>query len=82
MEWPLKRFWIIFSIALISVVVTQLFIEIYGQFEIESWFGFGAWYGFFTCVGMVLFAKFLGLMIKKPDDYYSRSESKKNKVEN
>ena len=71
----MKSFWIIFSVSLIGVVAAQFFIRIYGHFDVESWFGFGAWYGFLSCVGMVVFAKCLGLLIKRPDDYYLKTKS-------
>ena len=35
-----------------------------------GWFGFHAWYGFLTCAAMIVFAKCLGLLIKRPDTYY------------
>ena len=33
-------------------------------------FGFFAAFGFFACLAMVLFAKFLGVFLKRPDSYY------------
>ena len=37
-------------------------------------FGFYAWYGLGTCVAMVLFAKGLGVALKRRDDYYEGGE--------
>ena len=34
--------------------------------------GFNAVYGFLSCVAMVLFARVLGWLVKRPDDYYER----------
>jgi len=31
---------------------------------------FYSWYGFLTCVGMVVFAKLLGIFLKRRDNYY------------
>ena len=41
------------------------------KFGIEGTPTFYSWYGFITCVGMVLFAKFvLGLVLTRKDTYY------------
>lgn len=41
------------------------------KFGIEGSLTFYSWYGFITCVGMVVFAKFiLGLMLTRKDTYY------------
>jgi len=41
------------------------------KFGIEGTPTFYSWYGFVTCVGMVLFAKFvLGLVLTRKDTYY------------
>ena len=38
--------------------------------DIERLFGFYAIFGFLSCVGLIIFAKFLGFLIKRKDDYY------------
>jgi len=35
-----------------------------------EWFGFYGFFGFFACVGLVLAAKFLRRLLKRPEDYY------------
>ena len=35
---------------------------------------FGAVFGFLSCVLMVLFAKALGVLLKRPNDYYREQE--------
>lgn len=40
------------------------------SFWIDGTFGFYAWYGLVTCVAMVLFAKALGVLLKRRDTYY------------
>ena len=44
----------------------------HAKFGIEGTLAFYSWYGFITCVGMVLFAKFLGLFLSKKDTYYDQ----------
>jgi len=60
-----------FSVLIITVVA-ELFIKLHPHFSIEEVFAFHAWYGFFSCVAMVLFAKVLGFLVKRRDDYYDR----------
>jgi multicomponent Na+:H+ antiporter subunit D len=42
---------------------------VHGHFGADGWFGFGA-FGFLSCVAMVVFAKLLGLLVKRPESYY------------
>ena len=40
------------------------------HFEIERLFGFNAAYGFLVCAAMILAAKLVGALLKRPDSYY------------
>ena len=40
------------------------------RFTLEAIFGFGAWFGFLSCTALVLFAKALGTMLRRPEGYY------------
>ena len=51
-------------------VAAQLAVRVHGHFAVDGWFAFSAIYGFLACVGMVLFAKLLGLVLKRRDTYY------------
>lgn len=66
----IKKLWIGTVIILGLTVIAEFFVKIHSHFEIESYFAFHAIYGFLTCVVMVLFAKALGYLIKRKDDYY------------
>jgi len=66
----IRRLWWGFSIVLALTVAAQLGIYIKGYFTVDGWFGFGAIYGFFSCVLMVLLAKILGVVLKRPRQYY------------
>lgn len=68
----IRRLWWIFGAILAATVVAQLFVHVHGHFTVDEWLGFDALYGFLTCVGMVVFAKLLGFLIKRSDDYYER----------
>ena len=56
-------------------VLAQLLIYVKGYFIVDGWFGFGAVYGFLSCLLMVLVAKVLGWLLKKPADYYAEDDS-------
>ena len=56
--------------ALGLVVAAEPFVERHPYFEVETLFGFYAWYGFAACVTMVLAARLLGRVLKRPEDHY------------
>ncbi len=55
---------------LVIVVLLETVVPIKGYFTIDNWHGFGAVFGFLSCLIMVLVAKGLGLLLKRPQDYY------------
>lgn len=44
----------------------------HGEFAFEDWFGFHGLYGFVACVALVIAAKGLRVLLKRPEDYYDR----------
>lgn len=70
----IRKLWIGSSIVLALTVLAQTVIYVKGYFGVDAWFGFGAVYGFGSCLLMVLVAKLLGLILKRPEDYYDESE--------
>jgi len=71
----IRTLWIIFIAILLATVVAGFFVHQHESFGIEDSFGFYAWYGFITCVGMVIFAKLLGIFLKRPEDYYANGSN-------
>ena len=71
----IRKLWMFFIAILTITVVAGLFVHQHESFGIEDSVGFFAWYGFITCVGMVVFAKLIGVFLKRPEDYYD-TESK------
>lgn len=69
----IRKLWIGFSVVLALTVAAQAVIYIKSYFAIDGWFGFGAVYGFTSCLLMVLLAKVLGLVLKRPESYYADS---------
>ncbi len=54
------------------LLVAELMVHKHGELEFENWFGFHGWFGFVACVLLVLAAKLLRVLIKRPEDYYER----------
>jgi hypothetical protein len=66
----IKLLWRVFIGVLAALVALDLIVAHHPHFGIDGTFGFGAWFGFASCVGLVLFAKALGSILKRPDTYY------------
>ena len=66
----IRKLWIVFIVILVMTVISGLFVHQHESFSIENSFGFFSWYGFVTCVAMVVFAKLLGIFLKRPENYY------------
>ena len=70
----IRKLWWALWIVLALTVAAQLVVYVKGYFTVDGWFGFGAVFGFGSCLLMVLFAKALGTVLKRPDDYYAEDD--------
>jgi hypothetical protein len=70
----IRKLWWVFAAVLALTVLAQLLVDVKGYFIVDGWFGFGAVYGFISCLLMVLFAKGLGVFLKRPNDYYAEHD--------
>lgn len=68
----IKLLWRTFIVVLVALVLAQAIVYVKGYFGVDGWFGFGAAFGFLSCVAMVLVAKALGYVLKRPEAYYER----------
>ena len=50
---------------LFLLVMADFFIHAHPYFQIDGTFGFFSWFALVTCISMVLFAKALGLLLKR-----------------
>lgn len=66
----IRKLWYGFSAVLGIIVLAQVVIPVKGYFAVDDWFGFGAVYGFLSCLLMVLVAKVLGVVLKRPGGYF------------
>ena len=67
-----RRFMTAFFISLVVLLVVDFFIAKHGHYPWEDAPDFFAAYGFVSCVVLVLVAKVLRLIIKRPEDYYDK----------
>ncbi len=66
----IRLLWRLFAVVLIISVAVQLVFPVKAKFGVDGWFGFGAVFGFLSCLLMVLFAKALGRVLKRDENYY------------
>jgi uncharacterized membrane protein len=70
----IRKLWYGFIGILAVVVMAQAVIPIKGYFSVDGWFGFGAIYGLVSCLLMVLVAKVLGVVLKRPQGYFGEPD--------
>ena len=70
----IRLLWRVFAVVLALTVFAQVFISVKGYFGADAWFAFGAVFGFLSCLAMVLFAKGLGFILKRDEDYYDSGD--------
>ena len=68
----IRLLWRVFAVVLVLLVALQAVIKIKGYFIVDGWFGFAAAFGFLSCLAMVLVAKALGVVLKRPESYYEK----------
>ncbi len=66
----IRLLWTLFVVVLALTVVAGAFVGGDGHEGIAGTFGFGAWFGFAACAVLILFAKGLGVFLKRQDTYY------------
>jgi hypothetical protein len=69
-----KRLWRGFLALLAVVVAAELLITLHPHFGIDALPAFHAVYGFVACAVMIVVAKLLGLLLKRPDTYYRAND--------
>ena len=66
----IRLLWIGFIVVLSALALADVLLHPHALFGIDGTFSFYSWYGLLTCTAMVLFAKALGLLLKRSDTYY------------
>ncbi len=70
----IRRLWCAFLVVLVLSVAAGFIADLHPHFEIEKWPGFNAAFGLLCCLLMIVFAKLIGLILKRPDNYYAKDE--------
>ncbi len=65
-----KFLWRGFLVLLVMLFLAELLVQSKPHFGVEAVFGFNAWFGFLACATMIVVAKVLALILKRPDTYY------------
>ena len=63
-----------FLVVLALTLFAEFLVPLHPAFPIESLFGFSAAFGFIACALMIVGAKLLGFLIKRPDSYYTEKD--------
>jgi hypothetical protein len=66
----IRRLWQAFIAVLALTVLAEIAIEAHPHFAVERLFGFNALYGFLACAVLILVAKGIGIVLKRPDTSY------------
>jgi hypothetical protein len=66
-----RVYWSVWALCAL-LLLAEPFVHKHGDFAFENWFGFHGWYGFVACVGLVLAAKGLRVLLGRREDYYER----------
>lgn len=56
----------------IVLLLGELVVHKHEEIGFAGWFGYFAFFGFVACVALVLTAKQLRRVLKRPEDYYER----------
>ncbi len=64
------KLWKVFIAVLASVLFAELLVEHEARFDVERLFGFYALFGFAACAALIIVAKAVGVLLKRPDAYY------------
>ena len=65
-----RKLWRLFIAVLLVVVLAELLVPNEAHFDVERLFGFFAWFGFVACAVLIVLAKGVGVLLKRPDTYY------------
>ncbi len=66
-----KLLWRLFLVVLALTVGVEALISLHPHFAVESDYGIYAWYGFIACAVMIITAKALAVLLRRPDTFYT-----------
>lgn len=66
----IRLIWIVSLAVLAATVAVEFAVDYHLKFHADAIPGFAAIFGFLACVVLVFGSKFLGIFLKRKDDYY------------
>lgn len=66
----IRKLWWAGGIMLAAVTLADVGVKGSAAFGVDGTFAFYSWYGLATCTVMVVFAKIVGIGLKRKDTYY------------
>jgi len=66
----IRRLWILLYVVCGMTLLTEFFMDREPHFGIDGFFGFYSLLGFVACAVLILFAKVIGYVLKRKEDYY------------
>lgn len=66
----IRKLWFGLGAILIVLVLLDFFVTHEAKFTVDGWFSFYAIFGFIACIILVYGSKALGLIFKRPENYY------------
>ncbi len=69
-----QRLWRGFLALLALTVLAELAVTLHPHFAVESLPAFHAAHGFLACAAMIVVAKAIGMLLKRPDTYYKADD--------
>ena len=73
-ESTIRNLWILLIAVFVLSNAAETVWHPHPHFSLDAIFGFGAWFGFAACAAMIVGAKALALLLKRPDNYYGRHD--------
>lgn len=65
-----RLLWVGFAAVMLLVLVLDFFVAHHAEFGPEGTRFFHAWFGFAACAAIVVLSKWLGVVLKRPEDFY------------
>ena len=66
----IRKLWRLFVVVLALTVLAELAVQPEAHFAVDRLFGFSALFGFVACAALIVTAKVIGIVLKRPDTYY------------
>jgi uncharacterized membrane protein len=70
-----RMLWILLCLLAVFSLVSELFIHRHPHFGIDAFFGFYTVLGALSCAGLILMGKFIGLFLKRRENYYQEEQT-------